>query len=53
MNVFCDRLKFGPTGALDCCTGQKNRALIANRLVKLAHLVASLKHFDWSSTLRH
>ena len=39
MGVFCDRLKFGSTAALDCCTGQnkdrycQRRALIATRLV--------------------
>ena len=39
MGVFCDKLKFGSTAALDCRTGQnksrygKKRALIATRLI--------------------
>ena len=38
MSVYCDRLKLGPTAALDCWTGQKKdryqkKALIPTRLV--------------------
>ena len=35
MGVFCDRLKFGFTAALDCCTGQNKDRYCEKELLLL------------------
>ena len=47
MGVFCERLKFGSTAALDCRTGQnKGRYCKKELLLLLVLLVLGIYNFD-------
>ena len=41
MGVFCDRLKFGSTAALDCCTAKKRGRYCEKELLLLLVLLLS------------
>ena len=42
MGVFCDRLRFGSTEALDCCTGQNKGRYSKKELLLLLLLLISV-----------
>ena len=48
MSVFCDRLKFGSTAALDCHTGLNKGRYHKNELLLLLVLLSEIKEVSFT-----